>query len=611
MKDTQDTNLPEEMGKLEDTKMPAEAPEMTATEETAEVASIAAGKITKEEILNKLAELVNNAAEIARADVETLKQAYYKIRRNEVEEEKAAFLENGGEEKDFVASEDETENKIKDLLSTYKEKRAALLAEEERSKNENYTLKLQLIDKLKALTESSDDFNKLYNDFKEIQQKWKEIKLVPAEYVNDLWKNYQIYSEKFYDLIKINNQFREYDFKRNLEMKTALCETVERLQNEPDVVSAFHQLQKLHQQWREIGPVAKELRDELWARFKTASTAINKRHQEHFEKLKAKEQENLEAKTAICEEIEAIDFSQLKSFKDWENKNKEVIALQEKWKTIGFAPKKHNVKIFERFRAACDAYFNKKSEFYKSLKEGMEKNLELKKALCEKAEALKDSTDWKETTEQLIALQKEWKKVGSVARKHSDSIWKRFITACDYFFEQKNKNVVSQKSVEQQNLAAKKEIIEKIKALDESLPHNEAVATLKEYMAAWNQIGFVPFKDKDKVYKAYHEAVDQQFDRLQVDMNERKMQSFRNNVNSLAEGSDNKGRLYSERERLMRTYERMKNELQTYENNIGFLSVSSKGGGGLVKEMERKIEKLKEEMKLIIQKIDTIDENLE
>ena len=611
MKDTQDTNLPEEMGKLEDTKMPAEAPEMTATEETAEVASIAAGKITKEEILNKLAELVNNAAEIARADVETLKQAYYKIRRNEVEEEKAAFLENGGEEKDFVASEDETENKIKDLLSTYKEKRAALLAEEERIKNENYTLKLQLIDKLKALTESSDDFNKLYNDFKEIQQKWKEIKLVPAEYVNDLWKNYQIYSEKFYDLIKINNQLREYDFKKNLEMKTALCETVERLQNEPDVVSAFHQLQKLHQQWREIGPVAKELRDELWARFKTASTAINKRHQEHFEKLKAKEQENLEAKTAICEEIEAIDFSQLKSFKDWENKNKEVIALQEKWKTIGFAPKKHNVKIFERFRAACDAYFNKKSEFYKSLKEGMEKNLELKKALCEKAEALKDSTDWKETTEQLIALQKEWKKVGSVARKHSDSIWKRFITACDYFFEQKNKNVVSQKSVEQQNLAAKKEIIEKIKALDENLPHNEAVATLKEYMAAWNQIGFVPFKDKDKVYKAYHEAVDQQFDRLKVDMNERKMQSFRNNVNSLAEGSDNKGRLYSERERLMRTYERMKNELQTYENNIGFLSVSSKGGGGLVKEMERKIEKLKEEMKLIIQKIDTIDENLE
>ena len=611
MKDTQDTNLPEEMGKLEDTKMPAEAPEMTATEETAEVASIAAGKITKEEILNKLAELVNNAAEIARADVETLKQAYYKIRRNEVEEEKAAFLENGGEEKDFVASEDETENKIKDLLSTYKEKRAALLAEEERIKNENYTLKLQLIDKLKALTESSDDFNKLYNDFKEIQQKWKEIKLVPAEYVNDLWKNYQIYSEKFYDLIKINNQFREYDFKKNLEMKTALCETVERLQNEPDVVSAFHQLQKLHQQWREIGPVAKELRDELWARFKTASTAINKRHQEHFEKLKAKEQENLEAKTAICEEIEAIDFSQLKSFKDWENKNKEVIALQEKWKTIGFAPKKHNVKIFERFRAACDAYFNKKSEFYKSLKEGMEKNLELKKALCEKAEALKDSTDWKETTEQLIALQKEWKKVGSVARKHSDSIWKRFITACDYFFEQKNKNVVSQKSVEQQNLAAKKEIIEKIKALDENLPHNEAVATLKEYMAAWNQIGFVPFKDKDKVYKAYHEAVDQQFDRLKVDMNERKMQSFRNNVNSLAEGSDNKGRLYSERERLMRTYERMKNELQTYENNIGVWRVSSKGGGGLVKEMERKIEKLKEEMKLIIQKIDTIDENLE
>ncbi|MGM9759116.1 MAG: DUF349 domain-containing protein [Parabacteroides sp.] len=612
MKDTQGTNLPEEEGKLEETKMPAEEPENTTAEETSEVVSVAAGKITKEEILDKLAELVNDAAEVARADVEALKQAYYKIRRNEVEEEKAAFLENGGEEKDFVASEDEIENKIKELLTTYKEKKAAAMAEEERIKNENYARKLQLIDQLKALTESSDDFNKLYNDFKEIQQKWKEIKLLPAEHVNELWKNYQIYSEKFYDLIKINNQFRDYDFKKNLEMKTALCETVERLQTEPDVISAFHQLQKLHQQWREIGPVAKELREDLWARFKAASTVINKRHQEHFEKLKAKEQENLEAKTAICEQIEAIDFSTLKSFKDWENKNKEVIALQEKWKTIGFAPKKYNVKIFERFRAACDAYFNKKSEFYKTLKEEMEKNLELKKALCEKAEALKDSTNWKETTDQMIALQKEWKKVGSVARRYSDSIWKRFITACDYFFEQKNKNVVSQRSVEQQNLAAKKEVIAKIKALDENSDHNEAIATLKGYMAEWNSIGFVPFKDKDKIYKEYHEAVDKQFDRLKVDMNERKMQSFRNNLSSMADSNENgKGRLYSERDRLVRTYERMKNELQTYENNIGFLSVSSKGGGGLVKEMERKIEKLKEEMELVIKKIDTIDENLE
>lgn len=632
MKDTHETNLSaEETGKLEETKAPEVTPEnniaaeveTTGTvEETTETATDATvtveeatanaiGKLSKEEILEKLTELVNAAAETARNEVESLKQAFYKIHRAEVEESKKTFLEDGGEEKDFVAPEDEAENKLKELLTVYKEKRAAILAEEDRVKAANYALKLQLIDQLKVLTESQDDFNKLYNDFKDIQQRWKEIKLVPQEHANELWKNYQTYSERFYDIIKINNQFRDYDFKKNLELKTALCETVEKLQTEPDVVSAFHQLQKLHQQWREIGPVAKELREELWARFKAASTVINKRHQEHFESLKSKEQENLIAKTAICEEIEGIDFEALKTFKDWEEKNKEVIALQEKWKTIGFAPKKSNVKIFERFRAACDVYFNKKSTFYKGIKEEMEKNLELKKALCEKAEALKDSTEWKSTTEKMIALQKEWKTIGSVARKHSDIVWKRFISACDYFFEQKNKNVSSQKSVEQTNLAAKKALIEKINKLDEALGTDDALAELKGLMAEWNAIGHVPFKEKDKIYKEYHEAVDNQFDRLKVDQTDRKMQSYRSNLNDMTSGEHGKGKLYGEREKLMRMYDRMKNELQTYENNIGFLSISSKGGGGLVKEMERKIEKLKDEMALIIKKIDAIDENLE
>ena len=637
MKDTHEANLPtEENGKLEETKAPETTPENTAevvvTNETPD-AGVAAeetseaevktdevatgeetvattGKLSKEEILEKLTGLVGAAADTTRNEVEALKQAYYKIHRSEVDELKKAFLTAGGEEKDFVAPEDETESKIKELLNVYKEKRAAILAEEERVKAANYALKLQLIDQLKALTESQEDFNKLYNDFKDIQQRWKEVKAVPQEHVSELWKNYQIYSEKFYDIIKINNQFRDYDFKKNLEMKTALCETVEKLQTEPDVISAFHQLQKLHQQWREIGPVAKELREDLWSRFKAASTIINKRHQEHFEGLKAKEQENLEAKTAICEQIENIDFPALKSFKDWEEKNKEVIALQDKWKTIGFAPKKSNVKIFERFRAACDVYFNRKSEFYKNIKDEMEKNLELKKVLCEKAEALKDSTDWKSTTEKMIALQKEWKTIGSVARKHSDAVWKRFISACDYFFEQKNKNASSQKSVEQTNLAAKKALIEKINTLDEA-DHDEALAVLKGYMAEWNTIGHVPFKEKDKVYKEYHEAVDKQFDRLKVDQNDRKMQTFRSNLSDMSNGERGKGKLYGEREKLMRMYERMKNELQTYENNIGFLSISSKGGGGLLKEMERKIDKLKDEMALIIKKIDAIDENLE
>ena len=613
MKDELETNLAgEEAAKLNETNTPAEVPEVTAEAAAVESDNAeenAAGKLTKDEILNRLQTLVDAPVETVRGEVESLKQAYYKIRRSEVDELKKAFIEQGGDEKDFSAPEDTKENYLKELLSSYKEKKAAYLAEEEKIKAENYAVKLQLIEQLKMLCESQDDFNKLYNEFKDIQQKWKEIKLVPEEHANELWKEYQTYSEAFYDLIKINNQFRDYDFKKNLELKTALCEAVEKLQDEKDIISAFHQLQKLHQQWREIGPVAKDLREELWSRFKAASTVINKRHQQHFENLKAKEQENLEAKTAICEQIEGIDYAALKTFKDWDEKNNEVLALQQKWRTIGFTPKKHNTKIFERFRAACDVFFTKKTEFYKAIKAEMEKNLEKKRALCEKAEALKDSTDWKGTTEKLIALQKEWKTIGQVTRRHSDSIWKRFITACDYFFDNKNKNVSSQKSEEQANLEAKKALIEKVKTMDESLETEEAISTLKEWIAEWNEIGHVPFKEKDKVYKAFHEAVDAQFDRLKVDQCDRRMKSYRNNVSEMA--GKGKGKLYSERDRLMRTYERMKNDLQTYENNIGFLSISSKGGSGLVKEMERKIEKLKAEMELTVKKIEAIDENLE
>ncbi|MBS7341901.1 MAG: DUF349 domain-containing protein [Parabacteroides sp.] len=613
MKDELETNLAsEEAAKLNETNTPVETPEVTAEAAVVESDNAeenAAGKLTKEEILNRLQALVDAPIETVRGEVESLKQAYYKIRRNEVDELRKAFVEQGGDEKDFTAPEDTQENFLKELLGSYKEKKAAYLAEEEKQKAENYEIKLQLIEQLKMLCESQDDFNKLYNEFKDIQQKWKEIKLVPEEHANELWKEYQTYSEAFYDLIKINNQFRDYDFKKNLELKTALCEAVEKLQDEKDIISAFHQLQKLHQQWREIGPVAKELREELWGRFKAASTVINKRHQQHFENLKAKEQENLVAKTAICEEIEGIDYAALQTFKDWDEKNNEVLALQQKWRTIGFTPKKHNTKIFERFRAACDVFFTKKTEFYKSIKAEMEKNLEKKRALCEKAEALKDSTDWKGTTEKMIALQKEWKTIGQVTRRHSDSIWKRFITACDYFFDNKNKNVSSQKSEEQTNLEAKKALIEKVKTMDESLDTEEAITMLKEWIAEWNEIGHVPFKEKDKVYKAFHEAVDAQFDRLKVDQRDRRMKSYRNNVSEMA--GKGKGKLYSERDRLMRTYERMKNDLQTYENNIGFLTISSKGGSGLVKEMERKIEKLKAEMELTVKKIEAIDENLE
>ena len=618
MKDTQETNLSQDEVKVEETKSSVETPEIEtatdvvtdATEEAANLMDVS--KLSKDEMVDKLAALVESSAEGVRSEVEALKQAYYKLRHNEVEEQKRAFVAAGGEEADFVVPQEETEGKIKALLTVYKEKRAAILAEEERVKAANYALKLQLLDQLKALSESQEDFNKQYSVFKDIQQRWKEIKLVPQEYANELWRSYQAYSEHFYDLIKINNQMREYDFKKNLELKTALCEAVERLATEPDVLSAFHQLQKMHQQWREIGPVAKELREELWARFKAASIVVNKRHQAHFEKMKEAEVANLKAKTAICEEMEAIDCAALKSVKDWDEKSKEVVAAQEKWRTIGYAPKKHNQKIFDRFRKACDLFFEQKGVFFKQFKAEAQKNLEAKRALCEQAEALKDSTDWKATSEKLIALQKEWKTTGGpMNRKRIDALWKRFNAACDYFFDQKKKSLAPQKAVEESNLAAKKALIEQINQLDEQLEPNEATAKLKAFMTEWNQIGFVPLRDKDKIQKAYREALDKQFDRLKVDQNDRKIQAFRTNLSEMNSGEKGKNRLFNERDKLLRQYERMKNELQTYENNIGFLSISSKGGGGLLKDLERKIESLKADMALIVKKIDAIDENLE
>ena len=566
--------------------------------------------MTKPELLDRIKQIVAEPKRFLRSEVDGIKQAYYKIRRAEAEAKKKEFLESGGEEKDFVAPEDEMEMQMKSYIAEYKEKRASLSAEEERCKEANLVIKQHLIERLKVLTESQDDFNKRYNEFRDIQRKWKEIRLIPQENSKELWRSYQLYNERFYDIIKINNQFRDYDFKKNLEMKTALCETVERLaSDEADVISAFHQLQKLHQQWREIGPVAKEFRESVWERFKEASTIINKNHQAHFEGLKEQEEKNLEEKTAICNEIESIDYESLKNMKDWEKKTTDVMSLQTKWRTIGFATKKQNVKIFERFRAACDNYFSKKSDFYKSIKQDMDKNLELKKALVEKVGSMKDSTDWKETTKAFVEIQNEWKKIGPVARKYSESIWKQFIAACDYFFEQKNKEVSSQKSEENENLEAKKELIAKINSIDGSLPDEEALTLLRGYIAEWNNIGFVPFREKDKIYKSFRDATDKQFDRMKVNDRDRRVQQFRSNLSEIAGAGKNK--LYNERDKLMRTYERIKNELQTYENNIGFFNISSKGGDGLMKEMDRKIAHLKEEMEILVKKIEAIDENFD
>lgn len=613
MMDSHDTNQPLKQGELEEEKKAVEVSEEiteTPAEETiVEKPTENASKLsTKEEVLLRLKEVAQDAENANKQELDGLKQTFYKIHNAEIEAAKKTFVENGGAEEEFIAQPSGVEEEFKSLMAAIKEKRSALAAEIEKQKEENLQVKLSIIEELKELVESPDDANKSYNEFKKLQQQWNEVKLVPQAKVNELWKNYQLYVEKFYDILKLNNEFREYDFKKNLEIKTHLCEAAEKLADEQDVVSAFHQLQKLHQEFRDTGPVAKELRDEIWNRFKAASTAVNRRHQQHFEALKESEQHNLDQKTVICEIVEAIEFDQLKTFAAWETKTQEVIALQNKWKTIGFAPQKMNVKIFERFRKACDEFFKKKVEFFKLLKEGMNANLEKKKALCEKAESLKDSTEWKETAEILTKLQKEWKTIGPVSKKYSDAVWKRFITACDYFFEQKGKATSSQRSVEQENLEKKKAIIARLTAIDETTDADEASKEVRELMKEWNGIGHVPFKEKDRLYKQYHGLIDQLFDRFNISASNKKLSNFKSSIGNIQSGGSQS--LYREREKLVRTYENMKNELQTYENNLGFLTTSSKKGNSLLTEINRKVEKLKSDLELVLQKIKVIDESI-
>lgn len=613
MTDTHDTNLPEKPVELEEEKKAAEVSEPATTETPAEeivsekpVEPVQ--KLTKEEILAKLKEVVADVENVAKPEIDGLKQSFYKLHNAEQDAARKLFIENGGAAENFVPQTDSVEEEFKNIMSVIKEKRSALTAELEKQKEMNLQVKLSIIEELKELVESPDDANKSYTEFKKLQQQWNEVKLVPQAKVNELWKNYQLYVEKFYDLLKLNNEFREYDFKKNLEIKTHLCEAAEKLADEADVVSAFHQLQKLHQEFRDTGPVAKELRDEIWARFKAASTTVNRRHQQHFEALKEVEQHNLDQKTVICEIIEAIDYKELTNFASWESKTQEVIALQNKWKTIGFAPQKMNVKIFERFRKACDEFFRKKGEFFKTLKEGMNENLEKKRALCEKAEALKDSTDWKATADELTKLQKEWKTIGPVAKKYSDAVWKRFISACDYFFEQKNKATSSQRSVEQENLEKKKNIIEKLNAIDDQMDTEGATQLVRDLMKEWNGIGHVPFKEKDRIYKQYHSQVDKLFERFNISASNKKLSNFKSTISSIQEGSPQA--LYREREKLVRAFDNMKNELQTYENNLGFLTTSSKKGNSLLTEINRKVEKLKADIELVKEKIKVVDENI-
>ncbi len=566
--------------------------------------------LSREELVAHLKQLLTLEIEAIKDEVEHIKLLFYKKLKADNEENKKAFLESGGEEHDYKPVKDGLDEELKTLLNEYKTKKAALIAKTEADKENNLIQKQHILDRMKVLVESNDDVSSHINEFRELQKKWKTIGQVPQEHVNDLWKSYAACQESFWDLIKINNELREYDFKKNLELKTVICEAAERLDEEADVISAFHQLQKLHDEWRETGPVAREFREEIWNRFKAASAVINRKHQGHFDEIRKIEEDNLVAKTALCEKIEAFDFSSLNSYKAWDEATKTIMGWQEEWRTIGFAPRKSNHKIFDRYRAACDAFFNAKAEFYKASKNVLSDNLEKKKALCEQAEKLKDSTDWKETSETLIRLQKEWKTIGPVAKKYSDEVWKRFISACDYFFEQKQKNTSGQRTEELENLTKKKELIAKINELDAVADKTpaEVLTTLREYIARWNETGHVPFRDKDKIYKEYRSAVDRMFEKLNVDANQRRLDTFKTNLKDMSTKGENK--LLREREKLMRAYEHLKSEIATYENNIGFLTSTNKKGSGLIKEMERKIEALKEEAALIEQKITLIEESL-
>lgn len=552
------------------------------------------------EVIARVKELAEDPLTASKEELDSLKQQFYKQHRAVVDAAKEAHLANGYELDTFKPDTTE-EDEYKAVMAIIKDKRAEQQREIERVQEENFLKKEAILSRIQEMIDNADKEQASYNDFKALQQEWKNVGNVPATKQTELWKHYQILTEQFYDILKLNIEFREYDFKKNLEAKTRLCEAAERLADEADVVSAFHQLQKLHQEYREIGPVARELREEIWNRFKTASSVVNKRHQQHFEELKSRETENLVKKTVLCEKVEAIDFTALTNYALWNDKTQEVIAMQEEWKGIGFAPQKMNGKIFERFRAACDAFFARKADFFKGMKDNLAINLEKKIALCEQAEALQDSTDWKATSDKLGALQREWKTIGPVAKKHSDQVWKRFITACDAFFEKRKAAGSSQRTEEQQNLAKKKEVIAALSAIDPEHLSDEAVAKMHELIREWNGIGHVPFRDKDKVYKQYKAIIDRLFEALHASEASKKIARFKD---SIKEGMN----VARERERLLRAYDNMCNEIKTYANNLGFLTSSSKSGNNLVAEMQRKMEKLKTDAEMVLKKIRALEE---
>ena len=557
---------------------------------------------SKSELVDMMREAATRPIEDVKDEVQAIKAAFFALRREEMSQEKEAFLANGNEEGDFVPKEDVDENNLKELLNVLKERRTEYNAAQEANREANLAKKRQIIKLINEIANDPDNINRQFNRVKQLQQEFKDAGEVPATADTEIWKEFQRATERFYDVLKVNRELRDYDFKKNLEQKQQLCEEAEALDEETDIVTAFRKLQELHNKWREIGPVAKELREELWARFKAASSAINKKYQTFFEDRKSKEKENADAKTELCEKIEQITTDNLKTYAQWDEVTKQIIALQEDWKKLGYASRKANAALFARFRKSCDDFFAKKAEFYKTMKDELSSNLAKKIDLCERAEALMESTEWKEATDKFVEMQKEWKTIGPVVKKYSDNVWKRFIAACDHFFEQKKKQNVNVHAVEHDNLKAKKEVIATLKATIEEAAE-DAAQTVRNLMDRWQEIGHVPFKEKDKIYAQYRELVDKAFETLN-------MRGSRSSGEGSSRGprqSSGSDRGLSERDRLVRTYEQRMSELKTFENNMGFLTANTKSGNSLVQEMERRIARLKEEIAELEQKIKELD----
>ena len=564
--------------------------------------------VSKEEVIARMEEIATRRGDdISRDEVTRLRQAFHAFRKNELIAEKEAFVAEGNDEKDYLPSLDPLEERMSSLLNIIKEAKAEFIARQEEERRENLVKKRDIIKELDEMAADTDNVNRHFQRFRELAQAFKEVGEVPPTDATDVWRDYQATVERFYDQLKVNKDLRDYDFRKNLEMKQLLIDEAEKLNAESDVVVAFRRLQELHDKWRDVGPVAKELRDEIWNRFKEASAVINKKYQAFFEERKERERENEEKKTAICARVEAIDVAGLNSHSAWEQATREILSAQEDWKKLGFASKKINNALFARFRKTCDDFFTAKGDYFRKVRDERSSNLERKTALCERAEAIKESTEWKKTGDAIAELQKEWKTIGPVDKKHSDIVWRRFLDACDYFFDRRKKATSGQRRTERENLRGKEEVIASLKAIAEDTPRDEAIAKVKELQAAWQSIGHVPFRDKDRVNEEYRNVVGHLYEHFDIREKRARMEAFAGNIRDM-QGDEN--RLGRERERLVRALEQKRGEIKTYENNLGFFNVTSKSGNALLRDMERKIDHLKEDLKALEEKIRLIDQNI-